>query len=200
MLNAAFRCPQARQLVTRAPVVLRLALDAKLRPLLQMLSGQLGLDGSQVARLLTACPRVLAESKEALLSRANFLVDAVGVGSPAEALADFPGILLLSLEDTLGPRFYFLARHPGWLDAFSDGGGGGLALRRVFEPPLPQFLADAADATGAGAAEVEAEYDAAAAEWGELFGWCAERAWCQIDDLEGSLYAEQVNLFYLSIS
>lgn len=74
--------------------------------------------------------------------RVNFLTDAIG--ATAEDLLAYPEYALLSLPDLIGPRFYLLARHPGWLDAFSEPTTGSLALRRVLQPPLDAFLDDVA--------------------------------------------------------
>lgn len=74
--------------------------------------------------------------------RINFLLDAIG--ATPEDLMGYPEYTLLSLSDVIGPRYYFLARHPGWLDAFSDPLSGSLLLRRVLQPPLDTFLDDVA--------------------------------------------------------
>jgi hypothetical protein len=66
------------------------------------------------------------------------------MGGPAEELLSYPGYLLLSLSDVVGPRYYYLARHPGWLDSFSDAVSGSLDLRRVLQPSLDDFLQDVA--------------------------------------------------------
>jgi hypothetical protein len=72
----------------------------------------------------------------------NFLTDAIG--GTAEDLLSYPGYVLLSLSDVVGPRYYYLARHPGWLDSFSDAATGSLDLRRVMQPSLEAFLQDVA--------------------------------------------------------
>ena len=74
--------------------------------------------------------------------RVNFLLDAIG--ATAEDLLAYPEFALLSLSDVIGPRYYFLARHPGWLDAFSEPSTGSLQLRRVMQPTLHVFLDDVA--------------------------------------------------------
>lgn len=75
-------------------------------------------------------------------NRVNFLTDAIG-GTPDDLLT-YPGYALLSLPDVIGPRYYFLARHPGWLDAFSQPATGCLQLARVMGPDTPAFLDDVA--------------------------------------------------------
>lgn len=77
-----------------------------------------------------------------LVCRVNFLTDAIG--ATAEDLLTYPEYALLSLSDVIGPRYYFLARHPGWLVAFSDPISGSLQLRRVMQPALDAFLDDVA--------------------------------------------------------
>jgi hypothetical protein len=74
------------------------------------------------------------------------LTDAIG-GTPDDLLT-YPGYALLSLSDVIGPRYYFLARHPGWLDAFSEPGTGALQLARVMGPDLAVFLDDVAQVRG----------------------------------------------------
>jgi hypothetical protein len=72
----------------------------------------------------------------------NFLTDAIG--GTAEDLLTYPEYALLSLSDVTGPRYYFIARHPGLLDALSDPVTGSLQLRRVMQPPLDAFMQDVA--------------------------------------------------------
>lgn len=59
---------QAQQLVLQCPTVLKLPVETKLQPVLAALTA-LGLDGDQVAQLLRGCPKLLAESKEGIVSR-----------------------------------------------------------------------------------------------------------------------------------
>jgi hypothetical protein len=73
--------------------------------------------------------------------RINFLVDVLG-GDVNDLMA-FPQYAMLSLADTLGPRYYFLARQ-GWLEGFSEPSSGMLQLARVMQPELKAFLADVA--------------------------------------------------------
>lgn len=80
--------------------------------------------------------------------RVNFLTDAVG--GTAEDLLTYPEYALLSLSDVIGPRYYFIARHPGWLDVLSDPVTGSLQLRRVMQPPLDTLLPDVAQVRAAG--------------------------------------------------
>lgn len=197
--------------------------------------------------------------------RVNFLLDAIG--GTAEDLLAFPGYALLSLPDVVGPRYYFLARHPGWLDAFSDPSTGSLQLQRVMQPALEDFLADVArvcvgdsllcvltvrgltapspatkaqrlssncrtgassvpekpcscsepladsasaplpaaracfaciQVTGVSQRQVEAEYAEMNVEWQNLLGWCAEKAFSNLEQVS-SMYQEQVNLFYVLV-
>ena len=60
--------PQAQQLVLQCPTVLKLPVETKLQPVLKALTA-LGLNGDQVAQLLRGCPKLLAESKDNLVSR-----------------------------------------------------------------------------------------------------------------------------------
>jgi len=76
------------------------------------------------------------------LIRVNFLVDAIGCN--VEDVMQYPQYLLLSLADTIGPRYYFLARSAR-LEDFSDPSTGVLQLHRVLQPPLDAFLADIAE-------------------------------------------------------
>jgi len=54
--------------VLQCPTVLKLPIETKLQPVLSALSA-LGLNGDQVAQLLRGCPKLLAESKDGLVSR-----------------------------------------------------------------------------------------------------------------------------------
>jgi hypothetical protein len=76
-----------------------------------------------------------------LFCRINFLVDVIG-GDVNDLMA-FPQYAMLSLADTIGPRYYFLARQ-GWLDSFTELSSGMLQLARVMQPELKAFLADVA--------------------------------------------------------
>jgi hypothetical protein len=59
--------------------VLKLPVETKLQPVLAALTA-LGLDGDQVAQLLRGCPKLLAESKEGIVSRWGVNpIDAFGV-------------------------------------------------------------------------------------------------------------------------
>lgn len=51
--------------------------------------------------------------------------------------------MLLSLSDTIGPRYYYLAKQ-GLVDAFSDASTGSMQLQRVLQPDQRSFLADVA--------------------------------------------------------
>lgn len=61
-------CLQAQQLVLQCPAVLKLPVETKLQPVLAAFTA-LGLNGEQVAQLLRGCPKLLAESKDGLVSR-----------------------------------------------------------------------------------------------------------------------------------
>ncbi|KAF8073027.1 morn3 [Scenedesmus sp. PABB004] len=186
----------AAALLASCPAVLKLPVEAKLRPVLAALAAAGLGPGEQLSQLLRACPQLLAESREAVVSKLNFLSDVIG-GEAADLLA-WPEYLSLSLRGHIGPRFYFLARG-GHLDAFTDPGSGVLQLRRALAPSLDALLDDVARTSGQGAAAVRAEHDACAAEWEELLGWCAEAAFAQQGSGNGrvsSLYAEPLNLFY----
>lgn len=54
--------------MVRCPTVLKLPVEAKLQPVLSALTA-LGLGGEQVADLLRSCPKILAESKDGIVSR-----------------------------------------------------------------------------------------------------------------------------------
>jgi hypothetical protein len=60
--------PQAASLVQQCPVVLKLPVETKLQPVLTALTA-LGLNGDQVAQLIRSCPKLLAESKDSVVSR-----------------------------------------------------------------------------------------------------------------------------------
>jgi hypothetical protein len=75
------------------------------------------------------------------LCRINFLVDVIG-GDVRDLMA-YPQYAMLSLADTIGPRYYFLARQ-GWLEPFSEPSSGLLQLARLMQPELKAFLADVA--------------------------------------------------------
>lgn len=71
----------------------------------------------------------------------NFLIDVISCDT--DDLLQYPGYLLLSLADTIGPRCYHLARQ-GLVDSFSDVSTGMIQLQRVEQPELRAFLADVA--------------------------------------------------------
>lgn len=73
--------------------------------------------------------------------RINFLVDVIG--SNVDDLLQYPQYCLLSLADTIGPRYYVLARQ-SWLEQYSDPITGTLQLQRVMAPELKSFLGDVA--------------------------------------------------------
>jgi hypothetical protein len=54
--------------VLQCPAVLKLPVETKLQPVLVAFTA-LGLNGEQVAQLLRGCPKLLAESKDGLVSR-----------------------------------------------------------------------------------------------------------------------------------
>lgn len=186
---------EAQHLILQCPTVLKLPIETKLQPVLGALT-TLGLTGGQVADLLRSCPQLMAQSKDGIVSRVNFLTDAIG-GTPDDLLT-YPGYALLSLSDVIGPRYYFLARQPGWLDAFSEPDTGALQLARVMGPDLPVFLDDVAKVTGADRPQLEGEYEESTVEWNNLLGWCCEKAFSNLDQVN-SMYQESLNLFYLLV-
>jgi hypothetical protein len=76
------------------------------------------------------------------------------MGGDVRDLAAYPQYAMLSLADTVGPRYYFLARQ-GWLEPFSEPSSGVLQLARVMQPELKDFLADVAQVGGVGCASMQ---------------------------------------------
>lgn len=52
--------------------------------------------------------------------------------------------------------------------------------------------------TGVGLHQVESDYAEMTTEWNNLLGWCADKAFSNLDEVN-SMYQEQVNLFYVLV-
>lgn len=52
--------------------------------------------------------------------------------------------------------------------------------------------------TGVSRREVESDYAEMTTEWNNLLGWCCDKAFSSLDQVN-SVYAEQVNLFYVLV-
>uniref|UniRef100_A0A383WAT8 Uncharacterized protein n=1 Tax=Tetradesmus obliquus TaxID=3088 RepID=A0A383WAT8_TETOB len=187
---------QAAALIASCPAVLKLPVEAKLQPVLGCLAAA-GVKGEQLAQLLRECPRLLAEPRESIVARINFLVDVIG-GDVSDLMA-YPQYAMLSLADTIGPRYYFLARQ-GWLDACSEPSSGSLQLARVMQPELKAFLADVAQVSGQDIGSAATAYGEMKVEWDNLLGWCCDKAFSSQEEGAGSsMYEEQLNLFYVLV-
>jgi hypothetical protein len=53
-----------------------------------------------------------------------------------------------------------------------------------------------AQVTGVGLRQVESDYAEMSAEWHNLLGWCADKAFSNLDEVN-SMYQEPLNLFYV---
>jgi hypothetical protein len=63
---------------------------------------------------------------------------------------------------------------------------------------VPVIAAASLQVTGVPQREVESGYAEMSAEWSNLLGWCCDKAFCNLDQVN-SMYREQVNLFYVLV-
>lgn len=49
-----------------------------------------------------------------------------------------------------------------------------------------------------GLRQVESDYAEMTTEWANLLGWCADKAFSNLDEVN-SMYSEQLNLFYVLV-
>lgn len=52
--------------------------------------------------------------------------------------------------------------------------------------------------TGTARSTVASDYEAMTVEWNNLLGWCCDKAFSDLDNVN-SMYQEQVNLFYVLV-
>jgi hypothetical protein len=64
--------------------------------------------------------------------------------------------------------------------------------------PLFEFLPLLLQETGVPRLEVESDYAELSAEWSNLLGWCCDKAFSSLDQVN-SMYREQINLFYVLV-
>lgn len=56
----------------------------------------------------------------------------------------------------------------------------------------------AVQVTGADRAQLGGEYEESTVEWNNLLGWCCEKAFSNLDQVN-SMYQEALNLFYVLV-